>query len=271
MERLTASGRSSGAAGSRSSGFTLVALVIFIAVLNVLVAAALPLWSQAMRREKEEELIFRGLQYAEAIRVFQVRFGRYPVRLEELIEVHPRCIRQLWKDPMSPNGEWGLVFAQAAAGQQVGPGGRGLEDDEGDDEGQAVGGAGPARRRRSFSRQRGRGGRGGRDQGGVETTGPILGVHSLSEERAVKSFAGGQTYKEWLFTVNLLPAPPPAGVENVPSLNSRWIGRPFPAGLEPEEGTGPGGAAGISESEDGRRSRPERRGRKKRRGRRNDG
>jgi len=45
-----------------------------------------------IRREKEEELVFRGLQYAEAIRVFQNRFQRPPIRLQELIEVEPRSM-----------------------------------------------------------------------------------------------------------------------------------------------------------------------------------
>ena len=85
-------------------------------VLSILVAAALPLWSHGDPRDKEEELIFRGLQYAEAIRVFQHRFGRLPVRLEELIEVEPRCIRQLWKDPMTEDGSWALVFAGSRGG-----------------------------------------------------------------------------------------------------------------------------------------------------------
>ena len=71
----------------RSRGYNLVAVVMLVTVLNVLVAAALPLWSTAIRRDKEEELISRGLQYAEAIRIFQKRFGRLPNRLPELLEV----------------------------------------------------------------------------------------------------------------------------------------------------------------------------------------
>ena len=69
-----------------------------------MLAAVLPLWSTAIRREKEEELIFRGLQYAEAIRVFQNRYHHLPNRLEELLEVKPRCIRLLWTDPLSKDG-----------------------------------------------------------------------------------------------------------------------------------------------------------------------
>ena len=62
-----------------------------------------------IQRDKEEELISRGFQYAEAIRVFQQRFGRLPNRLEELIKVKPRSIRQLWKDPMTDSGAWGVI------------------------------------------------------------------------------------------------------------------------------------------------------------------
>ena len=56
---------------ARAMGYNLVALMVLVAVINITVAAALPSVSQAMRREREAELIFRGLQYAEAIRVFQ--------------------------------------------------------------------------------------------------------------------------------------------------------------------------------------------------------
>ena len=47
-------------------------LMVLVTALNVLVAAALPAWTAMEQREKEEELIFRGLQYAEAIRVLPV-------------------------------------------------------------------------------------------------------------------------------------------------------------------------------------------------------
>ena len=124
--------------GSRSSagrrrprpqaGFNLLLVITFVTVLNVAVAAAMPRWSQVMQRAREQELIFRGLQYAEAIRVFQARFGRYPVSLEELVEVNPRCIRRLWDDPMHPEGKWALIHAEAQT-----PDGD-LDDDDDDDE-----------------------------------------------------------------------------------------------------------------------------------------
>ena len=42
------------------AGYNLVVLIVAITVLNIAVAAVLPLWSTAIRREKEEELVFRG-------------------------------------------------------------------------------------------------------------------------------------------------------------------------------------------------------------------
>ena len=90
-------------------GYTLVALLVAMTVASILIASVLPLASAQAQREREAELIFRGLQYAEGIRIFRRRFGRYPNALKELLEVKPRSIRKLWKDPMTKNGEWGII------------------------------------------------------------------------------------------------------------------------------------------------------------------
>ena len=72
-------------------GYALVALIVIVAVMNVLVAASLPYWSQIIKRDKEAELIFRGLQYAEAIRVFQLRF-QMDQKLDRLAAVYDPVI-----------------------------------------------------------------------------------------------------------------------------------------------------------------------------------
>ena len=92
------------------AGYNMVMLIVALTVLNIMIAAMMPLMSTEIQREKEEELVFRGFQYAEAIRIFHLRFQRFPNKLEELIEIKPRCIRQLWKDPMTKDGKWGLIF-----------------------------------------------------------------------------------------------------------------------------------------------------------------
>ena len=88
-------------------GYGLAALVGVLAVLAIALGAALPVWAARIQRGREAELVARGLQYAEAIRVFQRRFGRLPNRLEELVELEPRSIRRLWTNPMSREaGGW---------------------------------------------------------------------------------------------------------------------------------------------------------------------
>jgi type II secretory pathway pseudopilin PulG len=237
-----------------------VALLVLITVANIAIAAALQPWTQAMKREREAELVFRGLQYAEAIRVFQQRFGRYPVKLQELVEVSPRCIRQLWKDPFSEEGKWALVLAQQrAAGRRVaGAGGpqaarrRGLgaagRDREQDLEETApqetIDDPGGGRRRPPRA-------------GEVVTRGPILGVRSLSDEESIRSFMGSTRYNEWIFMVDLIPtlAAPVLG-ENVPRLHSNWVGRPFPEDVTlPAGGTLPGDQIERSNPLDSRRKR----------------
>ncbi len=210
----------------RSRGYNLVAVVMLVTVLNVLVAAALPLWSTAIRRDKEEELISRGLQYAEAIRIFQKRFGRLPNRLPELLEVKPRSIRQLWEDPIAGGKKWRLIVD--GMGTPVQPGG--LPIVQGQGPGGPSGGVGdPATAPPE-------------PIGSIESnldaassfgnvalpTGPIRGVKSMSDESSLKLFFGKSRYREWEFKVDLLAAAP-VGAPGMPSprINATVLGRPY--------------------------------------------
>lgn len=248
---------------SGEAGYNLVMLMVAITILNILVAVSLPAWSQVIRREKEEELIFRGFQYAEAIRVFQMRYQRFPNRLEELVEVKPRCIRQLWKDPMTENGKWGLIFqgqqgplTPQTPGDGVDPdpnarpprGGRKPPTDPGGDGGGGAPGADDD----------GDGGSafGGPRKGDEVAVGPIIGVYSKSGKTSIMTFFGKERYDEWRFTVDLFNqagGPPPNQGGMAPrgqglQLSTRWLGRPLPAFLSapgmdnatPQGGTLPG-------------------------------
>ena len=83
--------------------------------MSILIAAVLPLASAEAQRDKEAELIFRGLQYAEGIRNFRRRYGRYPNTLKEMFEIRPRTLRKLWKDPMTNSDKWGLITLTTGA------------------------------------------------------------------------------------------------------------------------------------------------------------
>ena len=174
-------GRAAGRRG-RGGGYTLVALLVGMTVASILIAAVLPLASAQAQREKEADLIFRGLQYAEGIRVFRRRFGRYPNSLGELLEVKPRSVRQLWKDPMTKDGEWGIV---AMEGTPVVPPPTGQK-------GRPTPTPTPKPTPSPFKSPPG--------AGGGDRTGPVLGVYSKSTERGYRLWEGREAYNEWKFT-----------------------------------------------------------------------
>jgi hypothetical protein len=192
----------------------------------------LPLVSQEIRRDKEEELIFRGLQYAEAIRVFQMRYQRLPNKLSELVEVKPRSIRQLWKDPMTDDGKWGLIFLNQ--GQPINPQQPGQPGQPGKP-GQ------PGQPGQPQQPGEEGGGQEGSDQGGglgvpkpgdTVQIGPIVGVYSKSHKKSILIFNGRERYDEWQFRVEMLASQMKTfngvGVgEGGPVLSTRWLGRPM--------------------------------------------
>ena len=68
-------------------GYILIFLLIIIFAMIVGLLVAVPVLETQIKREKEEELIFRGRQYVEAIRQYQQkRPGSFPQSLEELIK-----------------------------------------------------------------------------------------------------------------------------------------------------------------------------------------
>jgi type II secretory pathway pseudopilin PulG len=235
------------------AGYNLVILLVAISVLNILVAVSLPAWSHVIRREREEELISRGFQYAEAIRVFHNRFQRYPVKLEELVETKPRSIRHLWKDPMTDDGAWGIIFQGAGQpvpgqpdpnGRPGGQGGRGGQAGQVPDEGSDP--QGDPSNGEEMPQQ---GGIGGPKQGSPGI-GPIIGVYSKSPDESILVFYGHNRYDEWRFTEDLLtgragstvggdpslppPRPGPGGQPGAAgglALSTRWLGRPLPSFL----------------------------------------
>lgn len=105
-----------------SHGFTLVELIIVVAIMAILASSAMPLYELNVQREKEQELRAGLRQIREAIDTYKraVNEGRvarkadesdYPRRLEDLIEGVPDIkdpakrniyfLRRLPRDPMS--------------------------------------------------------------------------------------------------------------------------------------------------------------------------
>lgn len=91
-------------------------LMMMVTILLISLTAALPSIYTEGQREKEEELIFRGNEYARAILFFHNKFGRYPSSVDELLKKTNgfRFLRHAYKDPMTPQGDWRFIHANAA-------------------------------------------------------------------------------------------------------------------------------------------------------------
>jgi type II secretory pathway pseudopilin PulG len=57
------------------AGFSLVAAAASITIMLVLMGMAMPSWKYVMQNAREEELIFRGGQIADAIERYQKKHG----------------------------------------------------------------------------------------------------------------------------------------------------------------------------------------------------
>ena len=85
---------------SHESGYILLTLIFFVAVLAISLATILPSIRQEILRDREEEMIHRGTQYTRAIRLYFKRNGRYPAKIEDLENSNNlRFLRKRYKDP----------------------------------------------------------------------------------------------------------------------------------------------------------------------------
>jgi type II secretory pathway pseudopilin PulG len=104
---------------SGERGFTLVVVLVLLAVCMLGLSVAGPMWSQHVRREREQELLRVGALYAQALQDYYTSspgsVPQFPQRLEDLL-TDTRFVgirhhlRQLYPDPIDPSQPWGLVL-----------------------------------------------------------------------------------------------------------------------------------------------------------------
>jgi type II secretory pathway pseudopilin PulG len=200
-----------------ATGFTLVGVVVAIAILTILVAAVGPTISTILERDRETELIFRGKQYARAILAFQKRFGRYPNDLKEMLKNRPRTIRQLWTDPMCNCDDWKVIIAGTPEAVPMGqglnvPGGSAPKGVPGLETTRPPGNQPPSTYSNLFAPTAppflsGGGGPPTPTPKSIfgssepKTVGPIVGVRSKVRRKAVKEWRGRAYTDEWRFIV----------------------------------------------------------------------
>jgi type II secretory pathway pseudopilin PulG len=103
--------RRSNRSRSGEAGYVLLAVMLAMTLILIAMSIEAPRIAQQIRREKEEELVHRGRDYAYAVKRFAHKNGgRYPVSLEQLEDTnHVRFLRKRYKDPMTGDSDWKLI------------------------------------------------------------------------------------------------------------------------------------------------------------------
>jgi type II secretory pathway pseudopilin PulG len=219
--------------GQGDRGYAMAALLVGLTVMAVLMSAALPVWSHYAQREKEEELIWRGQQYARAIGLFQRKYANtFPPTVDVLVE--QKFLRKKYKDPVTGEDFQPIPATGMPGGGVIAP--PGMPAVPGGTQGA------PGQPRPSPVEQQRMPARmtsvGTTVQGGIG----IQGVVSKSTKASIKIYNGRTKYNEWAF-VYLVSAQTPGGgfpgQPNAPGTNQPGLfGQPQPN----QPGTqGPGG------------------------------
>jgi type II secretory pathway pseudopilin PulG len=199
-------------------GYSMVALMAAVGIMLVLLAAATPSWRYLIRNDREEELLFRGGEIADAIQRYQRKNGNaLPASLEVLVK--GRFLRRAYKDPLTRDGRWRFLKPGDVLGA---PGGL-VPRPGGSPFGTTTTTTTTTTRPSAFSQP-------------TTIIGGFQGVASTSTETSLRMVNGRTKYSEWVF---------------IPG-QQRVIGRPAggpgrPEGLMPPTRPGvTGGAGGLA-------------------------
>jgi type II secretory pathway pseudopilin PulG len=159
------------------AGYSLVILMLAAFVLAIGLLIAVPVWQTQIQREKEAELIFRGRQFVEAVRLYQAKNpGTFAKSLDELFR--KRFLRRLYKDPMTRDGKWNVILEYQGRSQgRSAPAGRVAQTQ------------GSAKQVLIVPQ----------DNLSAVDNPRVLGVVSSSPKKSFRIYNDGETYDQWLF------------------------------------------------------------------------
>ena len=107
----------------KEDGFTYLAALFMVAVIGIALSVTAEVWSSVVKREREEELIFRGSQMRDAIKSYYYSSPgarAFPRELSQLIK-DPRFpgvkrhLRRIYEDPMTGEPDWEAIKAPDGA------------------------------------------------------------------------------------------------------------------------------------------------------------
>src|SRR3981081_4516155 len=86
----------------RQRGYMLITLMLALALITIGLLPVLLDIGQQIRLDREEEMRHRGTAYMRAVQHFYKKFGRYPMRVEELENTNNlRFLRKRYKHPIN--------------------------------------------------------------------------------------------------------------------------------------------------------------------------
>jgi type II secretory pathway pseudopilin PulG len=208
-------------------GYILLTLLLIVSLLMIGMAVAAQSLAFQIKRDREEELVHRGVQYTRAVRRYVKQTGLFPVRLEDLRDQGgQRFIRKLYKDPItgkdfkivyesdvrapasptlnpasaqSPAGFGGNLFGQPGTGtmQPTAIPNGGVQSAAGQSASTDPGAN--TNSTSSASANSNASGSSNSDGSPMPRTGLILGVVSTSEDKTIREFNHKNHYNEWMF------------------------------------------------------------------------
>ena len=206
------SGRHSAWRRARAQRGYALLLVLFAATLMLIAAVTIgPNLLTQGRREREEEMIWRGQQYVRGIKLFYRKTGRFPSALEDLTKPKTgvRFLRKAYTDPMNvQDGSWRLIY--------VGPGGQLIGSSKQRPVTLQLPGVTPAAQPASGPQSGQKGapltGTEGEEDSGAQANQPglassepaiiggnIIGVGSKVRRRSIMVYENGVRYSDWEF------------------------------------------------------------------------
>ncbi|MDP9147347.1 MAG: hypothetical protein M3N22_06780, partial [Acidobacteriota bacterium] len=107
----------------QEQGYALMMVLFFTALMLIISMAAAPQILLQGKREKEEEMIWRGKQYIRGVKLYYRKMGRFPTSVDDLTKPKVgslRFMRQAYKDPMNAkDGSWRIIYV-GPSGQLIG-------------------------------------------------------------------------------------------------------------------------------------------------------
>lgn len=204
MDGRTVSGRN---APRGSEGYVLFGVLVGVTLLGVGLTAAVTLWSQAVQRDREAELLFRGEAVVRALERFQQdRPGTLPETLDELVE--GKYLRRAWIDPMTGRGFRILRAEEAAAPATSAAGVIGARARPTNPAGEEE--RGPAESEPQTE-----------PEDAAEATTGITGVVSTSDLLSFRTYEGARRYSDWRFEAEVGAAAAGAFGDREPSGRER--------------------------------------------------